>query len=196
MALLGPEHNGNIHQRHFSLRRDGLGERVVICGNRRIGSCIASLVNGIVDVDKDVARVGKPACTRFFGHAGHVRHNSHIFGRRRTCRIGFLDERTMNRDVAKLDRVLELGLGADDFNFGKFTNNVRHHMSHEGVKHGDRVGALGPSPFVGKEQRILQRVPSLEFRIELLRLDDMTSTTGKTGFGCGVHARRLESVSQ
>lgn len=95
--------------------------------------------------------------------------------------VGFLHKRLVNHDIAKLDRVLRLGLIVQNFNFGKLANDEGHHVIHKMVKHGQTVGCVGPRPFVALQQCILQTFVALQCRIELLSLDDMLCTTGEHG---------------
>lgn len=62
----------------------------------------------------------------------------------------------MNRDMPKLNTMLGLGFIANDFNLGKFADNKRHHLVHEMIKHGERIGSLTMRTFLSKEKGILE----------------------------------------
>lgn len=115
----------------------------------------------------------------FGGIQRFIRHDSQILGRVNTRRIGFLHERLVNRDIAKLDLVFGFRFIVNDFNLGKLANDKGEHLVHKVVKHGDRVGCVGLRALLAEQESILQRFVPLPLGIKGLRILDSSCTTWK-----------------
>lgn len=76
MTLLGSEHDGHIHERHFAINGGRLRVNVLISSNCRILGRVAHLPDDLIDIDKDMADLRETSCASFVGQQGLVRHDA------------------------------------------------------------------------------------------------------------------------
>jgi hypothetical protein len=179
MALLASKHDGHIYQRNLTISCRRFCQLIVRGRKSRIGSRIAHLPNGLVNIDKYMTDLREATGSSFRRQDGFVRHNAQVLGRMHTRAVSFLHERLVHCDIAKLDKMFCFGFIINDFNLGKFAYNKRQHLVHEMVKHGDSVSRIGLGSLLTEQQSILQRLLTLCFGIKGLGILYRTCTTWK-----------------